>query len=236
MKDLDQLFDPVSSTYTYMLKDAETKEAVMIDPVDRYLASYLNLLTQQGLTLKFVLETHTHADHITSAGDLCKLTGARAATPVHCYITAAEIQLEDGQALSFGKQQIIRAIHTPGHTSGAMSYFWNGRLFTGDALLINGCGRTDFQNGDAGQLYDSITQRLFSYPDATVVCPAHDYHGRTYSTIGDERRNNIRIAGKSRQEFIRIMDELDLPAPDMIDIAVPANRQLGLNIKHAAEI
>jgi sulfur dioxygenase len=236
MKDLYQFFDDDSSTYTYVLTDAETKQAVIIDPVDQHLQQYISLLSDESLRLRYVLETHAHADHITSAGALCSLTGARAATPVHCKITAAEIQLDDGQELSFGKHQVIKAIHTPGHTSGAMSYFWNGKLFTGDSLLINGCGRTDFQNGDAGTLYDSITQRLFSYPDETLVYPCHDYEGKTHSSIGEERRSNERIAGKSREEFIRIMDNLNLPPPKMIDKAVPANLKLGLNIRHVAGI
>ncbi|MGP1717056.1 MAG: MBL fold metallo-hydrolase [Methylophilus sp.] len=234
MKDLYQFFDDESSTYTYLLIDADTKEAVIIDPVDQHLNQYMTLLANEHLKLKLVLETHAHADHITSAGALCSLTGARAATPAHCKITAAEIQLADGQALIFGKQQVIQAIHTPGHTAGAMTYFWNGKLFTGDSLLINGCGRTDFQNGDAGALYDSITRRLFSYPDETLVYPCHDYDGNTFSTIGHERRHNQRIAGRSREEFIRIMDALDLPPPKMIDKAIPANMKLGLNLRHAA--
>jgi sulfur dioxygenase len=234
MKDLYQFFDDDSSTYTYVLTDADSKEAVIVDPVDQHLKLYMTLLTEQDLKLRLVLETHAHADHITSAGALCSLTGARAATPLHCKITAAEIQLADGQSLTFGRQQVIQALHTPGHTAGAMSYFWNGKLFTGDSLLINGCGRTDFQNGDAGTLYDSITQRLFSYPDETLVYPCHDYDGNTSSTIGHEKRNNKRLAGKSRAEFISMMDALDLPPPKMIDKAIPANMTLGLNIRHAA--
>lgn len=155
-----------------------------------------------------------------------------AATPIHCQITAAEIQLYEGQELFFGHEQTIKTIHTPGHTSGAMTYFWNGRLFTGDALLIDGCGRTDLQGGDAGTLYDSITRKLFVYPDETIVCPAHDYNEKTFSTIGYERLNNSRLAGKSREEFILLMNALDLPPPEKIDVAVPANKKLGL--KHAA--
>lgn len=234
MKDLHQFFDADSSTYTYLLIDQASKEAVIIDPVDHHLNQYLGFLESHQLTLKYVLETHAHADHITSAGALCRATGAQAATPVHCQITAAEIQLYEGQELFFGHQQTIKTIHTPGHTSGAMSYFWNGKLFTGDALLINGCGRTDFQNGDAGTLYDSITEKLFTYPDETIVCPGHDYHEKTFSTIGYERLNNSRVAGKTREEFIRLMDGLNLPRPEMIEVAVPANKKLGL--KHAAEV
>lgn len=235
MDDLYQLFDAVSSTFTYVLTDAETGEAVIIDPVDTHLDEYLRLLKTHALKLVLVLETHAHADHITSAGALCQLTGAKAATPMHCHITPAEIQLVDGEVLSFGHGQRIVAIHTPGHTSGAMTFFWNGRLFTGDTLLINGCGRTDFQSGDAGALYDSITAKLFSFPDDTVVCPGHDYHGQTASTIGRERAGNARLAGRSRQGFIELMAGLNLPKPYRLETAVPANQKLGMDIRHAAE-
>lgn len=235
MSGVYQLFDEVSSTFTYVLKDPVSSEAVIIDPVDIHLNDYLELLSHERLKLKLVLETHAHADHITSAGALCENTGAKAATPVHCNIAQAEIQLEDGQELRFGQDQVIKAIHTPGHTSGSMTFFWKNILFTGDTLLINGCGRTDFQSGDAGALYDSITQKIFSFPDETIVYPGHDYHGRTASTIGHARRNNARVVGKSREAFIEQMDKLDLPKPRMIDTAVPANLKLGLEVKHAAE-
>lgn len=235
MKDVHQLFDETSSTFTYVLADAASSEAVIIDPVDHHLDEYLELFAKENLKLKLVLETHAHADHITSAGALCAETGAIAATPVHCNITPAEIQLQDGQEIHFGNTQIIKAMHTPGHTSGAMSFLWNGKVFTGDTLLINGCGRTDFQSGDSGALYDSITNKLFSLPDDTIVYPGHDYHGKTCSTIGHERFINARVAGKSRDAFIALMDDLHLPKPEMIDTAVPANLRLGLDVKHAAE-
>ena len=235
MQTFHQLFDATSCTYTYILIDAVSKEAVMIDPVDTHLEAYLKLINQLGVRLKYVLETHAHADHITSAGDLCKRTGAQAATPEHCGITPAEIQLKDGQTLSFGQNQTILSIHTPGHTAGSMSFYWNHKLFTGDALLINGCGRTDFQSGSAKALYESITQKLFSYPDDTAVYPGHDYHGRTASSIGHEKAHNPRLAGKSLAEFEAIMASLNLPKPKLIDQAVPANLKLGLIEIHAAE-
>ncbi|HYN53638.1 MAG TPA: MBL fold metallo-hydrolase [Methylotenera sp.] len=235
MKDLYQLFDDASSTFTYVLVDTPSKEAVIIDPVDHNLEKYLALLAAENLKLKLVLETHAHADHITSAGSLCERTGAIAATPVHCNITPAEIQLEDDQEIYFGNGQRIKAMHTPGHTSGAMSFLWNDKLFTGDTLLINGCGRTDFQSGDAGALYDSITQKLFKLPNETLVYPGHDYHGKSFSSINQERHNNVRVAGKSREEFVAYMNNLHLPKPKMMDTAVPANLRLGLEIKHAAE-
>lgn len=235
METFHQLFDPVSSTYTYLIVDAPSKEAVLIDPVDTELGEYLSLIRREGIRLKYVMETHAHADHITSAGDICKLTGAKAATPVHCNITPAEIQLNDGDTLTFGEDQKILTIHTPGHTAGSMSFYWNGCLFTGDTLLINGCGRSDFQSGDSKSLYQSITEKLFTYPDATKVYPAHDYHGNKVSTIGHEKSHNPRLAGKSLDEFVTIMSNLNLPKPKMIDVAVPANLKLGVPEIHAAE-
>lgn len=235
MQTFHQFFDAASCTYTYLLIDADAKDAVMIDPVDTHLDAYLTLIKQLGVSLKYVLETHAHADHITSAGDLCKRTGAKAATPEHCGITPAEVQLTNGQMLQFGKNQHILAIHTPGHTAGSMSFYWNDKLFTGDALLINGCGRTDFQSGSAKALYESITEKLFSYPDDTLVYPGHDYHGRTASSIGHEKVHNPRLAGKSLAEFEAIMANLNLPKPKLIDQAVPANLKLGLIEIHAAE-
>jgi sulfur dioxygenase len=231
MRDFHQLFDTQSSTFTYVLADALTGEAAIIDPVDTHLDAYLELFAHEGLKLRYVLETHAHADHITSAGLLCERTGAKAAAPVHCGILPADLQLDDGAEIRFGNE-LIRAVHTPGHTAGSMSYLWRDCVFTGDALLIGGCGRTDFQSGDAGELYDSITQRLFTLPDATRVYPAHDYNGKISSTIGDEKRANPRLAGKTREDFIRLMDSLDLPKPRLIDIAVPANQRLGLDVPH----
>lgn len=214
--------------------DSDTHEAVIIDPVDTKLNGLINFVNEKKLNIRFVLETHAHADHITSAGNLCKMTGAIAATPAHCNITNAEIQLEDHQQLVFGKNQVITAIHTPGHTAGSMSFIWNNAVFTGDTLLINGCGRTDFQSGSSHELYKSITEKLFTLPDETIVYPGHDYHGRKQSTIGDEKKHNPRLAGKTMDEFVAIMDNLNLPKPKLIDQAVPANLSLGM-VSHAAE-
>jgi sulfur dioxygenase len=234
MSDLIQQFDEVSFTYTYILMDSDTNEAVIIDPVDTKLNGLINFVNEKKLNIRFVLETHAHADHITSAGNLCKMTGAIAATPAHCNITNAEIQLEDHQQLVFGKNQVITAIHTPGHTAGSMSFIWNNNVFTGDTLLINGCGRTDFQSGSSQELYKSITEKLFTLPDHTIVYPGHDYHGKKQSTIGDEKKHNPRLAGKTMDEFVAIMDNLNLPKPKLIDQAVPANLSLGM-VSHAAE-
>ena len=234
MSHLMQQFDEVSFTYTYILMDSDTHEAVIIDPVDTKLNGLINFVNEKKLNIRFVLETHAHADHITSAGNLCKMTGAIAATPAHCNITNAEIQLEDHQQLVFGKNQVITAIHTPGHTAGSMSFIWNNNVFTGDTLLINGCGRTDFQSGSSQELYKSITDKLFTLPDDTIVYPGHDYHGKKQSTIGDEKKHNPRLAGKTMDEFVAIMDNLNLPKPKLIDQAVSANLSLGM-VSHAAE-
>ena len=234
MSHLMQQFDEVSFTYTYILMDSDTHEAVIIDPVDTKLNGLINFVNEKKLNIRFVLETHAHADHITSAGNLCKMTGAIAATPAHCNITNAEIQLEDHQQLVFGKNQVITAIHTPGHTAGSMSFIWNNNVFTGDTLLINGCGRTDFQSGSSQELYKSITDKLFTLHDDTIVYPGHDYHGKKQSTIGDEKKHNPRLAGKTMDEFVAIMDNLNLPKPKLIDQAVSANLSLGM-VSHAAE-
>lgn len=227
-----QLFDAASSTYTYVLFDENTREAVIIDPVDEQLERDLATLRQFGLTLLWTIETHAHADHITSAGLLAEHAGARTAAPAGCGITTAAVQLQHGDQLDFG-QESLRALHTPGHTAGSMSYVWRDHVFTGDTLLINGCGRTDFQSGSAAALYHSITQVLFTLPDATTVWPAHDYQGRTHSTIGAEKAGNARVAGKTEAEFVAIMDGLNLPRPKRIDEAVPANLTSGM--RHDAE-
>ena len=227
-----QLFDPASSTYTYVVFDETTREAVIIDPVDEQLERDLATLRQYGLKLMWTIETHAHADHITSAGLLAEHTGAQTAAPQACGITTAAMQLVDGDELRFGSE-VVKGLHTPGHTAGSMSFVWRNHVFTGDTLLINGCGRTDFQSGSAEAMYDSITQVLFSLPDTTTVWPGHDYQGRTHSTIGAERSVNARVAGKSLEEFKAIMAALHLPRPKRIDEAVPAN--LASGVRHDAD-
>jgi sulfur dioxygenase len=222
-----QLFDPASSTYTYVLFDESTREALIIDPVDEQLARDLEVLGEHELKLVWTVETHAHADHITSAGLLAEHAGARTAAPEGCGIGTAAVQLTNGQVLRFGNEE-IKALHTPGHTVGSMSYVWRNHVFTGDSLLIGGCGRTDFQSGSAAALYRSIKEVLFALPDSTNVWPGHDYHGRTHSTIAIEKSTNPRVAGKSLAEFKAIMDELNLPRPKRIDEAVPANLTSGL--------
>ena len=226
-----QLFDPASSTYTYILFDEVTREALIIDPVDEQVERDLAVLGEHGLELVWAIETHAHADHITSAGLLAEHAGAQTAAPQGCNIKTAAVQLKPGDVLTFGHEE-LRALHTPGHTAGSMSYVWRDNVFTGDTLLINGCGRTDFQSGSSTQLYRSITEVLFALPDKTIVWPAHDYNGRTQSTIGQEKRTNARVAGKTLAEFKAIMDQLNLPKPKRIDEAVPANQSSG--IRHDA--
>lgn len=223
-----QLFDSESSTFTYILRCAGSADAVIIDPVDRHVERDLAHLERLGLRLTHILETHAHADHVTSAGLLRARTGATACVPSGCGIAPAEVQLFDGDIVRFGKAETIDVLHTPGHTAGSVCYLWRGNLFTGDTLLINGCGRTDFQSGSSESLHDSITRRLFSLDEATLVWPGHDYHGQSVSSIGWERRHNARLAGRTREQFVALMANLNLPPPRLIDVAVPANRNLGL--------
>jgi glyoxylase-like metal-dependent hydrolase (beta-lactamase superfamily II) len=223
-----QLFDVESSTFTYILVAADDRSAVIIDPVERHWERDLAHLARLGLTLAYVLETHPHADHVTSAGRLREATGARAAGPSGCGIAPAELQLNDGDVIGFGAGEQIAVMHTPGHTAGSVSYVWGGNVFTGDTLLIDGCGRTDFQGGSAAALYDSVTGKLFALPDATRVWPGHDYKGQSVSTIGWEKRHNARLANRSKDDFVVLMGALNLPKPALIETAVPANRNLGL--------
>lgn len=223
---LRQLFDKETSTYTYLL--AKAGKAVMIDPVVGQLERDLKLLGQLDLTLEYAVDTHVHADHVTGTGALRQRTGCTSVTS-SMGPESAELRLGQGDVLEFGGQR-MQALATPGHTDDSMSLWVEGQVFTGDTLLIRGCGRSDFQNGDAGVLYESITTRLFTLDDDTVVWPGHDYAGHTRSTIGEEKRHNPRLAGKSRQEFVQIMSNLRLPPPRQLDHAVPANWELGLGV------
>ena len=224
-----QLFDDATWTYTYLIADPKTKEAVFVDPVNTQIDVYLELLKEHDLTLKYTLESHVHADHITASGLLRQKTGAETGVSTLCGAESADVQIQDGDVFEFGDGEKIKIISTPGHTPGSISFLWRDRLLSGDSLFIGGCGRTDFQGGDAGALYDAITQRLFTLPDETLVYPGHDYQGRWVSSIKQERTNNPRLTGKSREEFIEIMENLNLPHPKLINEAVPANRYCGLD-------
>lgn len=218
-----QLFDRESSTYSYLLIDKG--EVALIDPVREHIERDLALVRELGLRLVYVLDTHVHADHVTAAGAIRERTGAKTAAS-SAGAPCVDIHLVHGSTLRVG-DVTITALATPGHTDDGLALSVPGIVFTGDTLLVRGCGRADFQNGDAGQLYDSITRVLFALPDETVVYPGHDYTGRTVTTIGEERRWNPRLAGKTRDEFIALMAALDLPPPKKLAEAVPANRACG---------
>ena len=222
-----QLFDSETSTYTYLVADQQTKEAALIDPVLSQTERDLNLIKQLGLSLRYCLETHVHADHITGTAKLRELTGCLGVVPSNADVSCADRRLQDQEVLSIGDVE-IQAIATPGHTDSHMAYLANRtHLFTGDALLIRGCGRTDFQSGSAVTLYESVTQRLFKLPDATFVYPGHDYRGMTVSTIAEEKQWNPRFAGLDINQFVDLMGNLNLPNPRFIMEAVPANLNCG---------
>lgn len=222
-----QLFDPETSTYTYLIADPVTEEAILVDPVLEQVERDYLLLKELGLTLKFCLETHIHADHITGTGKLREMTGCSGVVPENSHAACADRFIKDGEVLILGSIR-VEAIATPGHTNSHNAYLVNGtHLLTGDSLLIRSCGRTDFQSGNAGAMYDAITQKLFTLPDATLVYPGHDYKGSTVSTIGEEKQWNSRLAGRTRDEFRELMANLNLPNPKKIMEAVPANQRCG---------
>ncbi|PSB11267.1 Zn-dependent hydrolase [Pleurocapsa sp. CCALA 161] len=222
-----QLFDLETWTYTYLIADLKTQEAILVDSVLEQVERDLKLLNELGLKLKYCLETHIHADHITGTGKLREMTGCEGIVPENAQANCANRYIKDGEILKVGDIE-IKAIETNGHTDSHMAYLVNNtHVLTGDALFIRGCGRTDFQGGDAGTLYDRVTQKLFTLPDETFVYPAHDYKGQTVSTIGEEKRFNPRFVGKNRVSFVTFMDNLDLPDPKKIMEAVPANQLCG---------
>lgn len=222
-----QLFDAQSNTYTYLIADPATKAAVLVDPVLEQVKRDRKLLQELGLILSYCLETHIHADHITGTDKLREATGCLGIVPKNAHAACADRHIKDGEILELG-DITIEAISTPGHTDSHNAYLINhDRVLTGDALFIRGCGRTDFQSGDAGTLYDSVQKRLFTLPDETLVYPAHDYRGHTVSTIGEEKRWNPRFARRNRADFIDFMANLNLPDPKKMMEAVPANERCG---------
>lgn len=223
--------EPDSCTFTYLLSCPDTGETVLIDPVLDTVERDLNLLQELGLKLTYTLDTHIHADHLTGARRLKALAGSRIAYPAIDELPCADIGVREGQAFRVGHIE-IQPLFTPGHTDHHHAYLIDAGthklLFTGDALLIDACGRTDFQSGDAATLYRSIHDKFFSLPDETLVYPCHDYDGRRISTIGQEKARNPRLGnGKTLEEFVAIMDGMDLPYPRKIDFAVPGNRLCG---------
>ena len=222
-----QLFDDASSTYTYLLADPASGEAVIIDPVSERLERDITLIEELGLTLRYAIDTHVHADHVTAAGRLRERLGCITAISAQAGVDCANLLLREGDIIRFGTHS-LRVLETPGHTNTCLSLVMPDRVFTGDALLIRGCGRSDFQSGDAERLYHSITGKLFSLPDETRVYPSHDYHGMTLSTIGEEKRHNPRLR-LGHAGFIHFMETLELPYPQRMQEAVPANERCGRN-------
>lgn len=223
-----QLFEPLSSTYTYLLGCEATGQAVLIDPVIVAMDRDLAEVSRLGLTLVYSLDTHIHADHITAGLELKKKVGSKIAAPAYDRLPCADFGIEDGTPFQVGGMT-LQPLHTPGHTDGHFAYLFGDRVFTGDALLIEGCGRTDFQNGDADALYKSVREKLFSLADDVLVYPAHDYEGRHVSSIAQEKKRNPRLGvERTLEEFKSIMANLNLPYPKFIDYAVPGNLQCGV--------
>ena len=222
---LRQLFDPETSTYTYLLADRESRLAMLIDPVIEQVERDLKLIEELGCKLIYSLDTHVHADHITASGSLRSQTGCKTGVSIHAGVGCADLALKEGDTLKLGDTE-IKVIETPGHTNTCLSYVTDKHVFSGDSLLIRGCGRTDFQQGNAGKLYDSIHEKLFSLPDETLVCPGHDYHGMMISTICEEKTFNPRL-NLTRDAFIQFMGNLNLPHPKKIQQALPANMECG---------
>jgi sulfur dioxygenase len=227
-----QLSDSESNTYTYILADSRTRQAVIIDPVQEHFDRDAALIRKENYQLVWSLETHVHADHITSAHLLRQTFGTKTVSGEESGVECSDRRVRDGDVVQFGDLQ-LKVLATPGHTDGCVSYWLNDMIFTGDSLMIQSAGRTDFQGGSAGKLFDSI-QRLLALPDETKIYPGHDYQGRLFSTVADEKKTNPRIAGKTREEFIALMNALKLDPPRKIKESVPANRVCG-NVQKTAQ-
>ena len=223
-----QLFDPETASYTYLLGDELTREAVLIDSVAEQLERDTTLVRELELKLVLALETHVHADHVTAAGRLREALGARVAVSRHAGVHNADLLLGDGDWIALGSHR-LEARATPGHTSGCMTFVTEGMAFTGDALLIRGCGRTDFQEGNPRTLFHSVRERILTLPGTTALFPAHDYRGRTQTSVAEELRFNPRLGlDRTVESFIELMDRLTLSYPRRMDEAIPANLYAGL--------
>ena len=218
----EQLFDTKSSTYTYILSSGKGREALIIDPVLEHTDQYINLLNRLELKLVKVIDTHIHADHITGLNELSERTNCTKIMGENSKSEVVDLRVKEDENVKIDNIN-LKVMYTPGHTDCSYSYLMNDRVFTGDTLLINGTGRTDFQNGNARQQYDSIFNKLLKLPENTMVYPAHDYNGKKHSTIGSERKNNPRLQVNSVDQYVEIMNNLKLANPKMMDVAVPAN-------------
>ena len=218
----NQLFDSKSSTYTYIISSGKGREALIIDPVIEHTDEYVKVLENLDLKLVKVIDTHIHADHISGLNELNKRTNCTRIMGEKSKSEVVDLKLKDNEIINIENIQ-LKAIYTPGHTDCSYCYIMNDRVFTGDTLLINGTGRTDFQSGSPYDAYESIFNRLLKLPEKTLVYPAHDYNGKKNSTIENERNKNPRLQVKSKEEYAEIMNNLNLSNPKMMDIAVPAN-------------
>ena len=228
-----QLFHKKSSTYTYIISSGKGREALIIDPVLESTKEYLNLLEQLELKLVKVIDTHIHADHISGLNELAKQTSCSKIMGEKSQSEVIDIRVKDNDKVNIENIELI-TMYTPGHTDCSYSFLMNDRIFTGDTLLINGTGRTDFQNGSARDQYDSLFNKILKLPEKTFVYPAHDYNGKKFSTIKNEKDTNPRLQVKSVDEYVEIMNSLKLSNPKMMDITVPAN-QKGLTLKDIAK-
>ena len=218
----EQLFDNKSSTYTYIISSGKGREALIIDPVIENTEDYINILKNLDLKLVKVIDTHIHADHISGLNELSKRTKCSKIMGEQSSSEVLDVRIKDNEKIKIENIELI-SIYTPGHTDCSYSFLMNDRVFTGDTLLINATGRTDFQSGSSYDAYDSLFNKLLKLPEETLVYPAHDYNGKKYSTIKNEKNNNPRLQVKSAEEYAEIMNNLNLEDPEMIDIAVPAN-------------
>ena len=223
-----QIIDTESSTYTYLIASAKGREAVIIDPVIENVDNYIKILGELDLKLVKVIDTHIHADHVTGATKLKKATNCTTLMGEHTPADAVEIKVKDGEIIEIDNLK-IKSLYTPGHTSDSYSFLLDNYLFSGDTLLINGTGRTDFQNGSSKDAYNSLFNNLLKLPEETLVYPGHDYNGKFSSTIGNERKFNPRLQVKSEDEYVDIMSKLNLSKPKLIDINVSRNIKLGAN-------